>query len=401
MRFLQADILYPISTPPVKHGILVMEDDGRVIEIIDPKIHPEEFKRLNSDPGKLEIFHGILCPGFVNAHCHLELSHLKGKLDERKRLPAFLKQVSSMRQSSTEEILEALEDADREMVSNGIVAVGDISNTDHSFQLKSQSRIHYLTFVEMFDFHPERAEGVFEKGKQLLDQLNELGLEGTLVPHAPYTVSSKLFRLINEYAYICGSPVCMHNQETESENEMFLSRKGELFDFLDNAVPFFKEWKATGHPSLASTLIQMSSCSKIQLVHNTYSTQKDIERAMQFSKMIWWCFCPNANLFIENRLPDIPLFLSNVSNITVGTDSYASNWTLSVLDELKSIHRKYPEISLDHLLKWSTLNGAEFLGMHRELGSFEKNKIPGVNLVSGIDQSSGNLNDTSQVLPLF
>ena len=139
-----------------------MEDDGRVIEIIDPKIHPEEFKRLNSDPGKLEIFHGRLCPGFVNAHCHLELSHLKGKLDERKKF-AFLKQVSSMRQSSTEEILEALEDADREMVSNGIVAVGDISNTDHSFQLKSQSRIHYLTFVEMFDLSSGKGRREFEK----------------------------------------------------------------------------------------------------------------------------------------------------------------------------------------------------------------------------------------------
>ena len=400
MRFLKADFIYPISSVPVKNGILIGNENGSISDVLDPVINREDYQQVLNSGNDVETFRGILCPGFINAHCHLELSHLKGKLREKQKLPAFLRQVSTMRQAGEDEIIEALYEADAEMVANGIVAVGDISNTDHSFSVKGNSKIHYHTFIELFDFHPNRAEDVFDKGKQLYNSLTSMGLAGSIVPHAPYTVSPKLLKLLNNFSYDDGAPLCIHNQETESENAMFLNKSGDLFTFLQNATSLYTDWKATGFSSLSSTLVHLPNCNKIQLVHNTYSTAEDINWAQLYSMLIWWCFCPNANLFIENRLPDIPLFIDHASKITLGTDSYASNWSLSIFDEIKRVNQSYPEISLEILLTWATLNGAQYLGLQNKLGSFEKGKIPGVNWITNIDVETLHLSGMSEVVPL-
>jgi cytosine/adenosine deaminase-related metal-dependent hydrolase len=120
-------------------------------------------------------------------------------------------------------------------------------------------------------------------------------------------------------------------------------------------------------------------------VHNTVSEQQDIDFVQQYFNHAYWCLCPNANLYIEKQLPDIELFRRNNCRITIGTDSLASNHTLSILDEIKSIHQYFPQIPLTELLKWSTLNGAEFLGQEQKLGSFVKGKRPGVVLIENAD----------------
>jgi len=93
---------------------------------------------------------------------------------------------------------------------------------------------------------------------------------------------------------------------------------------------------------------------------------------------IYWCFCPNANLFIEQKLPDFALFFNRKCKMTVGTDSLASNKKLSVLDELKTIWANIPYISLHEILKWATSNGADFLGKSDVIGTLEKGKSPGI-----------------------
>lgn len=400
MRFLKADYIFPISSGPVKDGILILDDAGKVIEVLNPETGPENSKQILNKEGEIEVFKGLLCPGFINAHCHLELSHMKGKLSERQKLPRFLRQVSTMRNSEEAEIISAMEAADAEMVANGIVAVGDISNNALSFSAKLNSRIIYHTFIELFDFHPDRAFDVFDKGKQLYDQLTGLGLPGSIVPHAPYTVSVKLLKLINDFAYTTGDVLCIHNQETQSENAMFRQKNGELFEFLQGATNLYTHWEPSGFASLASTMVHLPKCNKIQLVHNTYSTSEDVNWAQLYSMLMWWCFCPNANLFIEDKLPDIPMFVKHAAKITIGTDSYASNWSLSVLDELKTIHKYYPEISVQNLLTWATLNGAEYLGLHQSLGSFEKGKKPGVNHLIDLERDTFHLSEISKVIPL-
>jgi cytosine/adenosine deaminase-related metal-dependent hydrolase len=134
---------------------------------------------------------------------------------------------------------------------------------------------------------------------------------------------------------------------------------------------------------------------RILLVHNTVSEQQDIDFVRQYFSQAFWCLCPNANLYIENRLPDINLFRTNNCRITLGTDSLASNHHLSILEEIKTIQKHFSEIPLNELIRWGTLNGAEFLGLDHELGSFEKGKSPGVVLIENADSESMKLTPES------
>ena len=121
MRFLTADYLFPLYIAPLKEGVLQISDDGQVIAI---------FKNRSEVPqDKLEIFEGLLCPGFVNAHCHLELSHLKGNAEKGKGFLEFAGTIRKRDDFSEFEKQNAIEKAEQEMIANGIVAVGDICNT--------------------------------------------------------------------------------------------------------------------------------------------------------------------------------------------------------------------------------------------------------------------------------
>ncbi len=394
MIYLSADYIFPVSTTPIKNAILLLEEDGTIVDVLKNK------DQLPTD-SIVDYHRGIICPGFVNAHCHLELSYLKGRIQEGKGLAGFIKELVRERASSEISITEAAEDADAEMVSNGIVLVGDIVNNDMTIPVKNASRIRYHSFIEIFDLHQDRADETFENGKNLFEKYEKAGLSCSIVPHAPYTVSKRLLKLISEFAYENNSLLCIHNQETEGENEMFLTASGKFLESLQAVSKAFDNWEPTGFRSLPSVFSHLPKCNKIQLVHNTFSTTEDIRWAHLYNLFVWWCICPNANMYIEKRLPDMPMFRNEVAKITVGTDSYASNKSLSILDELKCIQKSFPEIPLRELIKWGTLNGAEFMGLQSVYGSFEKGKRPGINLIANLDLEKLSLTNSSYVLPLI
>jgi cytosine/adenosine deaminase-related metal-dependent hydrolase len=132
----------------------------------------------------------------------------------------------------------------------------------------------------------------------------------------------------------------------------------------------------------------LKDAKKILLVHNTFTTKEDLlwikSNASNLISQIYFCTCPNANIYIENKLPNYALFITENCKVTIGTDSLASNWSLSVLDELKTISKHHPEIELNMLLTWATKNGAEFLEFN-QLGTLEKGKKPGLNLLKNTD----------------
>jgi cytosine/adenosine deaminase-related metal-dependent hydrolase len=134
------------------------------------------------------------------------------------------------------------------------------------------------------------------------------------------------------------------------------------------------------------------------LVHNSFTSAEDIKAVHAAMSNAFWCLCPNANQYIEQTMPPVELLRSQKANIVIGTDSYASNWSLSVLDELKTIQKHHPEIQLSEMLSWATINGAQALQMDKHLGSFELGKKPGVVLIKGLDAFNSLKNARSQKL---
>ena len=230
MRKISADYIFPVSSPPIKNGVVVVDDEGRIEEITPP---PSPSR--GGYPAEVEVYNGIIVPGFANTHCHLELSHLKGEVSKQKGLTGFISELIPKRDAfSPEQIKAAIVSADEEMWKNGIVAVGDISNTDHSFEQKKKSKIAYHTFLEIFDLVSEKAEEKLAEAKILnfkLIRKESFGqtLNSSITPHAPYSVSGKLMEMIDA---LKPSILSIHNQETVSENELFSSGTGPMAELM-------------------------------------------------------------------------------------------------------------------------------------------------------------------------
>lgn len=368
MKYFSADLIFTNLGAPFRDSVVVTDDGGTIVDILNKS-------EVSSD---VEHIKGALVPGFVNAHCHMELSHLKGKLDTGTGLIPFIRSVVTMRDFPQEEIIDAINRADREMYKEGIVAVGDISNTLDTAQCKDESPILYYTFVEMFDFLLEDQAGhYFDQYRKVYDGQSDSGLNRkSCVPHAPYSASRNLLKKITDVNRSKGL-VSIHNQETIHEDHFFKKKEGDLLEFFSFFDINLDHFEPTGKSSIHYALAHMDPSVKSLFIHNTMSSKEDIAAAHQWSDGCYWVTCPNANLYIENKLPDYGLFVNEGARMAVGTDSLTSNWQLSILEELKTIQRYQSTLDTETLIKWSSYNAAEAMD-YEHLGSIDLNKRPGL-----------------------
>jgi aminodeoxyfutalosine deaminase len=375
-RKLKAGYLFNGEKLLNNQNVLITSLEGEIINIIDIK-----------DAGEgIETYKGILSPGFINAHCHLELSHLKNKIPERTGLVDFVFKIVSERHFAEDEILNAIEKSEEEMLQNGIIAVGDICNKTLTVSQKIKKNIRYYNFIEISGWHPEIASLRFERAGNIFDEFEKYNLKSAIVPHAPYSVSENLW---NEMIpFFEGKTISIHNQETAQEDLFFMEGKGDftkMFAMMNIDNSFYKPKKTS---SVEACFKNLSSAKSVILVHNTFTKQKDLDfinKHKNRAQLISFCLCPNANLYIENVLPPVDLFLKNNCNIILGTDSLASNHQLNILEEIKTIVKNFPEITTETLLKWATINGAKALQMESEIGSFDIGKKPGIILIENVD----------------
>ena len=274
-------------------------------------------------------------------------------------------------------------EADNQMYENGIVAVGDISNANISVPIKKSSKLYYHTFIETFGFLPQRANEVFNNALSLLNEFKPLSC--SITPHAPYSVSKDLFKLIQKYSETGNNLISMHNQENEDENKFYRYKLGSFNDLYEHFGMDISYFKPQARNSIQSVLPLLTGKQQILLVHNTCTNLKDIYFIKRFDKHINFCFCPNANLYIEDMLPKVELFIGQGYNLTLGTDSLASNDKLCILGEMRTLQQKFPSLTTAKLIEWGTINGAKFLGIDDEKGTLEVGKTPGLNLITGLD----------------
>jgi cytosine/adenosine deaminase-related metal-dependent hydrolase len=381
--------------------VLITTEEGTIKAIIPIKDAGENVQKME----------GIILPGLVNTHCHLELSHMKGIIPEHTGLPDFILKIVNERHFPEEEIVAAIAQGEVEMLQEGIVAVGDISNNALTAAQKQKGNLAYHTFVEISGWKPAIAEPRFANALQVLSQfrlieaaasLNPLknsgkSLKSSFSPHAPYSVSSELWQMM--MPHFEGNTVTIHNQETPAENELFLKGTGDFVHMYHAMNIDQTHFSPTGQNSLPSYFPQLKNAKNILLVHNTTTNESDINFATQLAKQhsqdLYYTVCVNANLYIENKLPPIEILRSKNAAIVLGTDSLSSNHQLSILSELKTISNNFPSIPLEEMLNWATLNGAKALQMDNIFGSFGIGKKPGV---IAIDQISNNqISPTSTV----
>ena len=389
----------------LENHVLVIATDGTVDGVVP----------IDAAGEGVETLSGILTPGFVNCHCHLELSHMKGKIPERTGMVDFVFKVVTERSASEEEIMSAIAKAEGEMRAAGVVAVGDICNNTSTLPQKQKRYLHYYNFIEASGWLPAISELRFERATALLEDFNlptastprtsgfQLSASNcSIVPHAPYSVSEELWKKIQPC--FREKVVSIHNQETIFEDEFFMKGTGDFGRMYELMKIDNSHHLPTKKSSLQSYFRKLAGAQKIILVHNTFTSQADIDFVKQstafwqddrsvvnndiqpqtpnFKPQTFFCLCVNANQYIEGAVPPVELFRKNGCSIVLGTDSLASNWSLSILDEIKTIRKHFSQIPLEEMLRWATINGAKALGFESQLGSFEKGKKPGWALIS-------------------
>ncbi len=335
----------------------------------------------------VETLNGLLSPGFINCHCHLELSHMKGLVPKHTGLVDFILKVVNERHFDETAILAAIEKGENEMLQNGIVAVGDICNNAFTIPQKVKGRLRYHNFIEASGFPPAVAAMRFQLTETFYRSYAALLPANSIVPHAPYSVSPEMFAMINEFPN--NDLISIHNQEIPAENDLFENGRGDflrLYEKMGFDISFFKPSQRS---SLQTWLPYFTKHQSVVLVHNVATSKEDIEfikfRIQDSGFKTFICLCPNANLYISNTLPDVNTFTDHHCNIVLGTDSLSSNDQLCILEEMKTLQQNFPDLKLTTLLQWATINGARALQVDTELGSFEKGKTPGIVLIDEMD----------------
>ena len=303
-------------------------------------------ENLDSHPG-VEFYSGILCRGFVNAHCHSELSYLRGAISQGCGYSGFAGAMARVRDSfSDSERIAALDRAESEMWHEGVDFCADIVNDSSSFATKSKSAIVYRSFAEVF--------GLKKSNLTTCQALANNYPNTTLTPHSTYSIQQRDFN-----ALLAGNTniLTIHFKESEGEEQLF-DNQGPLAEWY-SSVGF--ECDFLDFTSPAERIVRtIPATQSVMFVHNSYVTQSDIDKIMgHFTAPVYWVLCPRSNRYISGEMTDAyKLLMANNLNILIGTDSLASNSSLSIIEELKC----FKDVPLDTLLNWATTEGYKALG---------------------------------------
>lgn len=392
MRRFSANYLYTNCGKPIRNGVVGVDDDGVIVEIIDHKGQEKEYAHT-------EFRNGIIVPGFVNAHCHTELSHLKGKITAGTGLGDFVNQIRNSRLAGAIVDNKPMVDAIAEMQRQGIVAVADICNTTDSFFAKQNSRIRFVNLVEVLGLDKTKAKFQLERAR-IATQIAEetLNTPAFLTPHSFYSLSGALLHLLKDES-TSNQIVSIHFAESKEE-ELFTSKQ------TGTLAQNYLRWDLPINDAPVGDLIDLAKRylnkeAKTLFVHNTYLKADDARVLKQQFPKAFFVLCPASNLFIEKTLPNIPMMIDEGLMIALGTDSLASSPTLSMLHQIRIIQDNFPQVPFPEILAWATKNGAEALGHEDVLGTIELGKSPGLNLITPFDFARCKFKPNSRVLKLL
>lgn len=355
----------------LERNIIIETDDNRRIVGI------EQCDTIDRCAG-VEFYSGIITAGMVNAHCHLELSYLRGVIAENSGFAGFAREIGRVRGNySDEQRLHAAAIADATMWEQGIEAVADIANDNLVMPIKEQSKIKYYTFIEVFGLGCDN----IEPHRAMCSRPHM-----SLTPHSTYSVQDSVFR------QLCGpgdEPLSIHFLESEDETALYRGC-GSLYEWY-KATDRHCDFLHYGMPA-ERVVESVDGSRRLMLIHNCMATPIDVMMMdSHFTHAPTWVLCPESNRYISRLIPPAEMLRSMGCRIAVGTDSLASARHLSMVENMRLIDG----IPLVELLRWATEGGAYALKMEDELGRIEVGKSPGLTLIEGADLHNLQLTDES------
>jgi len=334
----------------VKDGF-VRTESGKIVDVGQGRGHGATDQII--DHG-----HGVLMPCLVNAHTHLELSALKNKTDIASGFIDWIQSIIEKRNETGEKkLLDGVFAGIEELADSGSLLIGDIANLGLSRQPFLDSKISGVRFREYIGLDIEDA---FSCEKIKADKT--ISIAG----HAPHTTASDLLVKLKSVTSRYYLPFSLHLAESEDEVEFLSTGKGAWADFLSQRKIDTSAIKLTG----AAPVIYADQLGLLDeqtlAVHLVFADQKDFQILSE--KNVNVCLCPRSNQVLHRRLPDVLLMLKSGLKLCLGTDSLASNDSLSLFDEMKFLSQSFADISPKEIISMATTNGAAALGFKHLFG---------------------------------
>src|SRR5437868_827298 len=372
-----AEWVLPITSAPLRDAAVVVEDDH--IAFVGPRADVERHAAF-AGVERRDFGRAALLPGFVNTHSHLELTVMRGFLEDLAFRDWIVKLTTAKYERLTADEMQAsaLLGA-AEAIRAGITTLADTGDTRAAFGALLTSKLRGIAYRECFGPDPQVAEqSVAELAAKVGEmrehetQLVRLGIS----PHAPYTVSARLFQLASEYAHRESLDLCIHTAESQAEREMLLAGAGEFAEGLRRRGI---NWQAPG----LSTVKYFERLGVLEaaplLVHCVSVDDEDVALLAQCRARV--AHCPKSNAKLGHGIaPLAPMIDAGVA-VGLGTDSMASNNRCDLIDEARFaalIHRgaakDYRRPSADEVLRLATLGGARALRLDDRIGSLEVGK---------------------------
>lgn len=380
MRKIAANYIFPVTSGPLKNGIIAVDEDGTICDIQSRAHFQEE--------AGLEYYNGILIPGFVNAYGSIRMGLIRRTSDVSASLYDLIARWNNVMQ-------QPLENADikkweKLLYSRGISAMGDVVGASQTMESAKKQALRFHYFLTLAD-----------RSIQNIPQETAKASNGrahcSLCPYAGYTLPNSILKALAEHADQNNKPLAVSNQRFRSENELFLKKSGELYRRMRQAGHDFSTFLPTGRGSLESLLPFLPAHANIILAFNTFTTLNEIQLTETTSKKIYWILCPSSEKAAGNPMPDFTAFYRNEAIVALGTGDAPLSEDTGILNELKLVNYHAPFVPLEELLSWSTLNGAKALRMENTHGSLEPGKKPGILLLKNINLSALKFTQNTEV----
>lgn len=327
----------------------------------------------------------VLMPGLVNAHTHLELSWLEGRVPPQDSMDAWIRTMMGIRRTGPAGgdavIGSAMHAAIASMRATGTVLVGDISNTLTSVAPLAEAQMAATIFHEILGFRPTDPVAMVREAHARLKTTSEVGADRSernrplrsfsVVAHAPYSTSPALFREIAA-RHEGPAPLAVHLAESNEEMEFLQTGSGPIRDMLEALEVWDEAWVPPGaHP-----VRYLKDVGYLQpgtlLVHGVHLGPLDLDDAREARAVV--VTCPRSNVWVGGGVPPVARFYASGVAVAIGTDSLASVDSLNMFDELAALRRLAPEVEAARFLESATRIGAESLGYGSDFGSLTTGK---------------------------
>lgn len=314
----------------------------------------------------------VILPGLVNAHSHLELTRLHKHISRSTSFTGWLSAVMKERRAWTkEDYLESVSRGAKLSLAAGTTLVGDISASGASWEALKSEKLRKVVYEEVTSLLPENASEALSTLKARLERaVPDAYMSISASPHAPYSVSPALYRAVADLAWHRGVRLATHVAETKQELEFLRYGSGEFTQFLSGLGVLPAGWFPPGLAPIPYLETLGILDRPAILVHCNYLDEDSMARILSSSSSV--VYCPRSHAFFGHEQHPVRRLLDMGINVALGTDSLASNDSLSVLEEMRFLFRNRKDLKCDEIIRMATLNGAVALDFGGVLGRLRR-----------------------------